>query len=130
MSDEFNEVGLGEGNIEKKEEEETLLKMINDKTSESTLTSDQRLKAKQLMQSYLSSWGIKQSNAQMSAMSPIEVNLKPGHGILRSDGYHLTPDEEDFLELKFKSLESAGIVERSKNPIWGHPVFVVDKKIK
>eukprot|EP00924_Labyrinthula_sp_SR-Ha-C_P000051 augustus_masked-scaffold_60-processed-gene-0.69-mRNA-1 protein AED:1.00 eAED:1.00 QI:0/0/0/0/1/1/4/0/614 len=74
-------------------------------------------------------WGIKQLNAQMSLLSPIEVSLKQGYSILRSDGYHLTVDEENFLDLKFKALEAAGIVERSTNPTWGHPVFVVEKKL-
>eukprot|EP00924_Labyrinthula_sp_SR-Ha-C_P002069 augustus_masked-scaffold_99-processed-gene-0.6-mRNA-1 protein AED:1.00 eAED:1.00 QI:0/0/0/0/1/1/2/0/490 len=78
----------------------------------------------------MSSWGIKQSNAQMSLLSPIEVALVEGHHILHSDGYHLTVDEENFLDLKFKVLESAGIVERSTNPTWGHPVFVVEKKLE
>eukprot|EP00924_Labyrinthula_sp_SR-Ha-C_P001438 snap_masked-scaffold_44-processed-gene-1.65-mRNA-1 protein AED:1.00 eAED:1.00 QI:0/-1/0/0/-1/1/1/0/99 len=80
-----------------------------------------------LMNLNINSWGIKQSNAQMSLLSPIEVSLKQGYSILRSDGYHLTVDEENFLDLKFKALETAGIFERSTNPTWGHPDFVVER---
>eukprot|EP00924_Labyrinthula_sp_SR-Ha-C_P007197 snap_masked-scaffold_8-processed-gene-11.16-mRNA-1 protein AED:1.00 eAED:1.00 QI:0/-1/0/0/-1/1/1/0/116 len=65
----------------------------------------------------------------MSNLTPIEVELKPGTSILRSDGYHQTKEEERFLELKFEALRKAGIVTTAKNPVWGHPVFVVTKKI-
>eukprot|EP00924_Labyrinthula_sp_SR-Ha-C_P001923 snap_masked-scaffold_30-processed-gene-2.18-mRNA-1 protein AED:1.00 eAED:1.00 QI:0/-1/0/0/-1/1/1/0/86 len=78
----------------------------------------------------MSSWGIKESNVQMSLMSPIEVSLVEGCRILRSDGYHLTVDEENFLDLKYKTLEAAGIVERSTNPTCGYPVLAVEKKLK
>eukprot|EP00924_Labyrinthula_sp_SR-Ha-C_P013161 maker-scaffold_12-snap-gene-11.22-mRNA-1 protein AED:0.27 eAED:0.30 QI:0/0/0/1/0.5/0.2/5/0/868 len=130
MPEKFDEVGIGEGNISKKEELESLKNMIATKVSASTLTDEQKGAMIQVISGHMSSWGIKQSNAQMSLMSPIEVSLVEGYRILRSHGYHLTVDEENFLDLKFKALESAGIVERSTNPTWGHPLFVVEKKLE
>eukprot|EP00924_Labyrinthula_sp_SR-Ha-C_P010200 maker-scaffold_23-snap-gene-0.6-mRNA-1 protein AED:0.07 eAED:0.13 QI:0/0/0/1/0/0/3/0/1195 len=129
MPEEFNEVGIGEGNIEKEEEIKSLKEMMVAKLEDSTLDKNQAKDMVDLMTLNINSWGIKQSNAQMSLLSPIEVSLKQGYSILRSDGYHLTVDEENFLDLKFKALEAAGIVERSTNLTWGHPVFVVEKKL-
>eukprot|EP00924_Labyrinthula_sp_SR-Ha-C_P003860 augustus_masked-scaffold_3-processed-gene-6.68-mRNA-1 protein AED:1.00 eAED:1.00 QI:0/-1/0/0/-1/1/1/0/131 len=79
---------------------------------------------------YPRSWGLKQSSARMSLLSPIYVDLKAGYKILRADGYHQSPEAEEFLELKFKSLQEVGTVESSTNPVWGHLVFVVLKKMK
>eukprot|EP00924_Labyrinthula_sp_SR-Ha-C_P000153 augustus_masked-scaffold_39-processed-gene-2.90-mRNA-1 protein AED:1.00 eAED:1.00 QI:0/0/0/0/1/1/3/0/421 len=129
VPDKFNETGIGEGNIDLKEEEVTINSMIKDKCSQSTLTDTQKSDLEEVMLRNLPSWGIRQSKARMSELHPIEVTLTPGHPILRSGGYHLTRKEEDFLELKFAALEKAALVKRQKYPVWGHPVFVVPKKI-
>eukprot|EP00924_Labyrinthula_sp_SR-Ha-C_P009660 snap_masked-scaffold_22-processed-gene-2.40-mRNA-1 protein AED:0.48 eAED:0.48 QI:0/-1/0/1/-1/1/1/0/1851 len=129
IPEEFNEVGIGEGNISKTDEKVLLFNTIKIKIEESTLTKESQINLSKLLQNNLSSLGLKQSNAQMSLMTPIEVTLKPGVRVLRSDGYQLAPEQEKFLELKFKALQDAGIVEPAKNPIWGHPVFVVPKKM-
>eukprot|EP00924_Labyrinthula_sp_SR-Ha-C_P004824 snap_masked-scaffold_1-processed-gene-13.6-mRNA-1 protein AED:1.00 eAED:1.00 QI:0/0/0/0/1/1/2/0/279 len=104
--------------------------MIKEKCTQSTLSETQKIELENIMFTNLSSWGIRQSNARISKLHPIEVTLAPGHSILRSDGYHLTREEGDFLELKFAALEKAGIVKRQKNTVWGHPVFVVPKKMQ
>eukprot|EP00924_Labyrinthula_sp_SR-Ha-C_P014671 snap_masked-scaffold_74-processed-gene-0.35-mRNA-1 protein AED:1.00 eAED:1.00 QI:0/-1/0/0/-1/1/1/0/202 len=129
IPEEFNEIGIGEGNVGGKEEEELLSKTISEKTQESELSEKGRMKLHLLLAEHTGSLGLKQSNAQMSLMTPIEVTLKSGSRVLRADGYHLQPEQEKFLELKFKALQQASIVEPAKNPIWGHPVFVVPKKM-
>eukprot|EP00924_Labyrinthula_sp_SR-Ha-C_P009276 augustus_masked-scaffold_2-processed-gene-18.9-mRNA-1 protein AED:1.00 eAED:1.00 QI:0/0/0/0/1/1/6/0/965 len=129
IQEEFNEVGIGEGNIEKDEETQLLNDMITSKVESSNLNEDQKAEIILLRRKNITSWGIIQSNARMSSLTPIEVTLKDGARILRSDGYHQTPEEEEFLERKFTALASAGIVERAKNPVWGHLAFVVPKKI-
>eukprot|EP00924_Labyrinthula_sp_SR-Ha-C_P000629 snap_masked-scaffold_27-processed-gene-4.35-mRNA-1 protein AED:1.00 eAED:1.00 QI:0/-1/0/0/-1/1/1/0/119 len=63
-------------------------------------------------------WGLKQSDAQMSHLTPIEVTLQDGHSILRKDSYHQPPEVEKIPELKFEVLKQAAIVEKSANPIW------------
>eukprot|EP00924_Labyrinthula_sp_SR-Ha-C_P002358 snap_masked-scaffold_16-processed-gene-1.42-mRNA-1 protein AED:1.00 eAED:1.00 QI:0/-1/0/0/-1/1/1/0/114 len=103
--------------------------MVKSKVDSSNLNEEQKVEIKLLMRKYITSWGVKQSNDMMSSLTPIEVTLKDGARVLRSDGYHQTPEEEEFLECKFTALASAGIVKRAKNPVWGHPVFVVPKKI-
>eukprot|EP00924_Labyrinthula_sp_SR-Ha-C_P009982 snap_masked-scaffold_21-processed-gene-5.42-mRNA-1 protein AED:0.45 eAED:0.45 QI:0/-1/0/1/-1/1/1/0/1856 len=129
IPEEFNEVGIGEGNISVSEEDVLLSESIQEKISMSTLSNPSKDLLLTVLQQNKNALGLKQSNAQMSLMTPITVTLKPGSRVLRSDGYHLAPEQEDFLELKFKALQDAGIVEPAKNPIWGHPVFVVPKKM-
>eukprot|EP00924_Labyrinthula_sp_SR-Ha-C_P011426 augustus_masked-scaffold_46-processed-gene-0.2-mRNA-1 protein AED:1.00 eAED:1.00 QI:0/0/0/0/1/1/3/0/752 len=130
IPEELNEFGIGEGNIFESQERELIDEMINQKLDESIFNQDQKKEIEKLIRKYPKSWGLKQSNARMNLLNPIHVDLKPGYKILRSDGYHQSPEAEEFLELKFKSLQEAGIVERSTNPVWGHPVFVVPKKMK
>eukprot|EP00924_Labyrinthula_sp_SR-Ha-C_P009241 augustus_masked-scaffold_2-processed-gene-17.42-mRNA-1 protein AED:1.00 eAED:1.00 QI:0/0/0/0/1/1/5/0/767 len=89
-----------------------------------------KIDLEEVMLRNLPSWGIRQNNARMSELHPREVTLTPGHSILYSDGYHLTREEEDFLEHKFAAMENAGIVKRQKTRVWGHPVFVVPKKMQ
>eukprot|EP00924_Labyrinthula_sp_SR-Ha-C_P011684 snap_masked-scaffold_17-processed-gene-5.6-mRNA-1 protein AED:1.00 eAED:1.00 QI:0/-1/0/0/-1/1/1/0/406 len=129
IPEEFNEVGIGEGCISEKEEESLLLETIKNKISSSNLSASSKHLLSTLLIENKGALGLKQSNAQMSLMTPIAVTLKAGSRVLRSDGYHLAPEQEDFLELKFKALREAGIVEPVKNPVWGHPVFVVPKKM-
>eukprot|EP00924_Labyrinthula_sp_SR-Ha-C_P002066 augustus_masked-scaffold_99-processed-gene-0.2-mRNA-1 protein AED:1.00 eAED:1.00 QI:0/0/0/0/1/1/3/0/1782 len=129
IPEEFNEVGIGEGCITEKEEESRLLETIKNKISSSNLSASSKHHLSTLLIENKGALGLKQSNAQMSLMTPISVTLKAGSRALRSDGYHLAPEQEDFLELKFRALRDAGIVEPAKNPIWGHPVFVVPKKM-
>eukprot|EP00924_Labyrinthula_sp_SR-Ha-C_P011180 snap_masked-scaffold_81-processed-gene-0.32-mRNA-1 protein AED:1.00 eAED:1.00 QI:0/0/0/0/1/1/3/0/505 len=129
IPEEFNEVGIGEGAIGKSEEKSILQEMIKAKLEDSIFNLEQRLVWESVLVSGLSAWGIKQSNARMSSFTPIDVDLIKDHPILRSDGYHQTKEEEDFLEKKFQALMDAGIVKRAKNPIWGHPVFVAGKKM-
>eukprot|EP00924_Labyrinthula_sp_SR-Ha-C_P011156 augustus_masked-scaffold_81-processed-gene-0.45-mRNA-1 protein AED:1.00 eAED:1.00 QI:0/0/0/0/1/1/4/0/452 len=129
MPDEFNEIGIGEGNIQKEDEDKEIYNMINNKLSESTFNLQKQNFLKDLCLKYRTGWGLRQSNVQMSNLTPIEVELKPDSSILRSDGYHQTKEEERFLQLKFEALRKVGIVSPAKDPIWGHPVFVVTKKI-
>eukprot|EP00924_Labyrinthula_sp_SR-Ha-C_P015276 augustus_masked-scaffold_9-processed-gene-13.4-mRNA-1 protein AED:1.00 eAED:1.00 QI:0/0/0/0/1/1/2/0/931 len=129
IPEELNEIGIGEGNIEQVEEKKLIKKMIVDKLEESTLSALEKEQMIETMKSSIESWGLKQSNAQMSLLDPIHVDLVKDHKILRSDGYHQSPEAEEFLELKFRSLQEAEIVEPAKNPLWGHPVFVVPKKM-
>eukprot|EP00924_Labyrinthula_sp_SR-Ha-C_P014086 maker-scaffold_56-snap-gene-1.65-mRNA-1 protein AED:0.48 eAED:0.55 QI:0/0/0/1/0/0/2/0/243 len=89
--------------------------MINNKLSESTFNLQQQNFLKDLFIKYRTGCGLRQSNDQMSNLTPIEVELKPGSSVLR--------------KLKFEVLRKAGIVTPAKNPVWGHPVFVVTKKI-
>eukprot|EP00924_Labyrinthula_sp_SR-Ha-C_P008521 augustus_masked-scaffold_32-processed-gene-2.49-mRNA-1 protein AED:1.00 eAED:1.00 QI:0/0/0/0/1/1/4/0/651 len=126
----LNELGIGEGNIFASEEKMLLDEMIKGKLDNSIFSDLEKTKMNATIRKYPTSWGLKQSNARMSLLNPIHVELKPGYKILRSDGYHQSPEAEEFLELKFKSLQEAGIVERATNPLWGHPVFVVSKKMK
>eukprot|EP00924_Labyrinthula_sp_SR-Ha-C_P011403 augustus_masked-scaffold_36-processed-gene-2.23-mRNA-1 protein AED:1.00 eAED:1.00 QI:0/0/0/0/1/1/3/0/1035 len=95
IPEEFNEIGIGEGNIGGDEEKELLTRTIAKKTQESKLSEKGKKELQLLLAEHTASLGLKQSNAQMSLMTPIEVKLKPG----------------------------------SRNPIWGHPVFVVPKKM-
>eukprot|EP00924_Labyrinthula_sp_SR-Ha-C_P006525 augustus_masked-scaffold_38-processed-gene-0.45-mRNA-1 protein AED:1.00 eAED:1.00 QI:0/0/0/0/1/1/2/0/647 len=129
MPEEFNEIGIGEGNIQIAEEDKEINNMINVKLSESTFNLQQQNFLKDLFTKYRAGWGLRQSNAQMSNLTPIEVELKPGSSILRSDGYHQTKEEERFLELKFEALRQAGIVSPAKNPVWGHPVLLSQKRL-
>eukprot|EP00924_Labyrinthula_sp_SR-Ha-C_P013306 snap_masked-scaffold_45-processed-gene-1.24-mRNA-1 protein AED:1.00 eAED:1.00 QI:0/-1/0/0/-1/1/1/0/231 len=64
----------------------------------------------------------------MSNLTPIECELQQGHPPIISAGYHLTEQEEHFLERKFEALANAGICVPAKNPTYGSPVFVVPKK--
>eukprot|EP00924_Labyrinthula_sp_SR-Ha-C_P000933 augustus_masked-scaffold_7-processed-gene-8.3-mRNA-1 protein AED:1.00 eAED:1.00 QI:0/0/0/0/1/1/3/0/788 len=129
IPEEYNEIGIGEGNIGGKEGKELLSNTISEKTQESKLSEKGKKELRLLLAEHTGSLGLKQSNAQISLMTLIEVTLKPGSRVLRADGYHLKPEQEKFLELKFKALQQAGIVEPAKNLIWGHPVFVVPKKM-
>eukprot|EP00924_Labyrinthula_sp_SR-Ha-C_P003686 snap_masked-scaffold_3-processed-gene-2.39-mRNA-1 protein AED:0.48 eAED:0.48 QI:0/-1/0/1/-1/1/1/0/1861 len=130
IPDELNELGIGEGNIFASDEKALLEEMIKNKLEESIFSDSEKERMNSVIKKYPTSWGVKQSNARMSLLNPIHVDLKPGYKILRSDGYHQSPEAEEFLELKFQALQEAGIVERSTNPLWGHPVFVVPKKMK
>eukprot|EP00924_Labyrinthula_sp_SR-Ha-C_P003703 snap_masked-scaffold_3-processed-gene-2.12-mRNA-1 protein AED:0.66 eAED:0.67 QI:0/-1/0/1/-1/1/1/0/276 len=130
IPEEFNEVGIGEGAIEEEIEKDILLEMINNKINESIFNATQKQSLKSILLGGVPVLGRKQSNERMSSLTPIDVDLVNNHLILRSDGYHQTKEEEQFLKLKFQALVKAGIVARAKNPIWGHPVFVVGKKMK
>eukprot|EP00924_Labyrinthula_sp_SR-Ha-C_P001499 augustus_masked-scaffold_55-processed-gene-1.60-mRNA-1 protein AED:1.00 eAED:1.00 QI:0/0/0/0/1/1/2/0/578 len=129
VPDTFEEVGIGEDNMKEEEEEILIKEMTKEKLSKAVIQDEEVDSLEKLILQNRDAWGLKQSNAQMSQLTPIEVTLKKDHQILRSDGYHQPPETEDFLELKLEALRKAGIVERSPNPIWGHPVFVVPKKM-
>eukprot|EP00924_Labyrinthula_sp_SR-Ha-C_P015794 augustus_masked-scaffold_4-processed-gene-9.47-mRNA-1 protein AED:1.00 eAED:1.00 QI:0/-1/0/0/-1/1/1/0/214 len=103
--------------------------MIDNKLTDSTYNMQQQIHLKDLFIKHREGWGLRQSNAQVSNLTRIEVELKPGSAILRSYGYHQTKGEERFLDLKFEALRQTGIVSPAKNPVWGHLVFVVTKKI-
>eukprot|EP00924_Labyrinthula_sp_SR-Ha-C_P002898 snap_masked-scaffold_13-processed-gene-10.41-mRNA-1 protein AED:0.15 eAED:0.15 QI:0/-1/0/1/-1/1/1/0/1159 len=126
----FQEIGIGEAEIKKKDERALLLELIDDHMDMCTLEENDRDKLRSLMVKKISAFGIHQSNAQMSLLSPIKCHLKPNHPPIVATGYHHTDEEEDFLAKKFQALEAAGIVKKNKNPRFGSPVFVVPKKIK
>eukprot|EP00924_Labyrinthula_sp_SR-Ha-C_P004933 augustus_masked-scaffold_1-processed-gene-16.1-mRNA-1 protein AED:1.00 eAED:1.00 QI:0/0/0/0/1/1/4/0/690 len=97
IPEELNEIGIGEGNIEQVEEKKLIKKMIVEKLEESTLSALEKEQMIETMKSSVESWGLKQSNAQMSLLDPIHVDLVKDHKILRSDGYHQSPEAEEFL---------------------------------
>eukprot|EP00924_Labyrinthula_sp_SR-Ha-C_P002145 snap_masked-scaffold_19-processed-gene-1.38-mRNA-1 protein AED:1.00 eAED:1.00 QI:0/-1/0/0/-1/1/1/0/196 len=83
-----------------------------------------------MLRANLSSFGLEQGNAHMSYLTPVEVNLVPGHKDDKCSGYRFTNEEQEFIQRKFISLQKVGIAESSKNPLWGFPIFIVPKKIK
>eukprot|EP00924_Labyrinthula_sp_SR-Ha-C_P015563 augustus_masked-scaffold_4-processed-gene-3.53-mRNA-1 protein AED:1.00 eAED:1.00 QI:0/0/0/0/1/1/2/0/621 len=129
VPDTFEEVEIGKENIKEDEEEVLIKEMTKKKLCQAVVSDKEADVLEKLILQNREAWGLKQTNAQMSSLTPIEVSLIKDHQVLRSDGYHQPPEAEDFLELKLAALRKAGIVERSSNPIWGHPVFVVPKKL-
>eukprot|EP00924_Labyrinthula_sp_SR-Ha-C_P000321 augustus_masked-scaffold_25-processed-gene-3.52-mRNA-1 protein AED:1.00 eAED:1.00 QI:0/0/0/0/1/1/5/0/494 len=102
IPEELNEIGIGEGNIEKVEEKKLIKKMTVEKLEESTLSSLKKEQMIETMKSSMETWGLKQSNSLMSLLDPIHVDLVKDHKILRPDDYHQSPEAERFLELNFR----------------------------
>eukprot|EP00924_Labyrinthula_sp_SR-Ha-C_P001902 augustus_masked-scaffold_30-processed-gene-2.69-mRNA-1 protein AED:0.48 eAED:0.48 QI:0/-1/0/1/-1/1/1/0/1817 len=130
IPEEFNEKGLGEGNISEEQEKQNINEMIRSKVEACEAAKEEKTLLDKILRSNLASFGLEQSNARMSYLTPIEVDLIPGHKVIKCSGYHFTNEEEEFIQRKFISLQKAGIAEPSKNPLWGFPIFVVPKKIK
>eukprot|EP00924_Labyrinthula_sp_SR-Ha-C_P013701 augustus_masked-scaffold_5-processed-gene-10.53-mRNA-1 protein AED:1.00 eAED:1.00 QI:0/0/0/0/1/1/5/0/668 len=117
IPDEFNEKGLGEGNISVEQEKENMGKMISQKVEASGATKDQKAYLESILRANLSSLGLEHSNARMSYLTPIEVDLVPRHKVIKCSGYHFTNEEEEFIQRKFISLQKGGIAEPSNNPL-------------
>eukprot|EP00924_Labyrinthula_sp_SR-Ha-C_P001009 augustus_masked-scaffold_7-processed-gene-10.1-mRNA-1 protein AED:1.00 eAED:1.00 QI:0/0/0/0/1/1/3/0/300 len=77
VPDESNETGIGEGNIDLKEKQDTINAMIKEKFSQAILSDVQKSELEEIMLRNLSSWGIRQSIVRMSEMHPIEVAFTP-----------------------------------------------------
>eukprot|EP00924_Labyrinthula_sp_SR-Ha-C_P014682 augustus_masked-scaffold_74-processed-gene-0.15-mRNA-1 protein AED:1.00 eAED:1.00 QI:0/0/0/0/1/1/2/0/550 len=90
IPEEFNEVGIGEGAIEEEVENNILIQMIQEKLNESIFNAEQKQDLKAILLNGIPALGIKQSNARISSLTPIDVDLVKDHPILRSDGYHQT----------------------------------------
>eukprot|EP00924_Labyrinthula_sp_SR-Ha-C_P015343 augustus_masked-scaffold_87-processed-gene-0.32-mRNA-1 protein AED:1.00 eAED:1.00 QI:0/0/0/0/1/1/4/0/437 len=84
-------------------------KTIEEKINRSKLSEPSKEKLFTTLRNNKEALELKQSNAKTSLMMPISATLKAGSLILRFDGCHLVPEQENFLELNLKALLDTGI---------------------
>ena len=136
-SQEANERGYGENTQVDPNEKQKIFQAIDGLVSgvDAGALRKQGLKKVQVKQiesilkDNFEAFGLETSIARMSKLTPIEVDLKPGHTPCLARGRMMPSQEEQlFLENKLADLTKMGIVRPAKNPIYGCIAFTVPKK--
>eukprot|EP00924_Labyrinthula_sp_SR-Ha-C_P000778 augustus_masked-scaffold_7-processed-gene-3.9-mRNA-1 protein AED:1.00 eAED:1.00 QI:0/0/0/0/1/1/5/0/809 len=82
---------------------------------------------------YMDNWdafAVSQSECQLSDLTQMEVELKPGARPFAAKAHVVVGEKKDFLEGKLLDLEKIGAIERDPNPYFSSPVLVVPKATK
>ena len=94
------------------------------------LTERQQQQLETLLNKYIGAFGLRQSIARMSNLTPIKVELVANHPEIKAGEVTQFGNREkiEFLQRKFEDLERAGICKPAKNPIYSCIAFAVPKK--
>ena len=86
-------------------------------------------KIRDILRHHFAAFGLETSVARMSRLTPISVELKPGHTPCLARGRIMpSQEEQNFLKNKLKELTKMGIVRPAKNPAYRCTGFTVPKK--
>eukprot|EP00924_Labyrinthula_sp_SR-Ha-C_P002557 snap_masked-scaffold_83-processed-gene-0.35-mRNA-1 protein AED:0.49 eAED:0.49 QI:0/0/0/0.5/1/1/2/0/2407 len=83
-----------------------------------------------LQRVYRDNWdafAVNQSECQLSDLTQMEVELKPGARPFAAKAHPVVGKKKDFLEGKLLDLEKIGAISRDPNPYFSSPAFVVPK---
>ena len=123
------ENGYGDGTEECPNEHEKIMEIIEEKLVEMKSLSEKNLqKLREILVECIDAFGIEESMARMSELTPLKVDLVEGHQTISCKWRSIGKEQREWLAWKLQTLQTCGIIKPAKNPLYGCPVFVVPKK--
>ena len=124
--EEFEESGL----LEMPEEENTFEELVQKQLQASKrqgITKSARERLRKILNKYEKVFATKFSECQISNLTPMEPRLKEGAQPCFAKPRRMSIEQLKWLRKHIQQMVELGMLVRVENPIWGIPVFVVEK---